>query len=114
MVSALDTVDGIGLARPICQEPRLCADILAGKVQGAIKQRPDDQDFGITNVAAGTQIRMIGRDQEPIDLSQEKYMEVFEKDMGSWTEKMAHDTGMYSFGYVDIESMRPNPYGVAY
>ncbi|KAI4175008.1 MAG: hypothetical protein LQ343_002035 [Gyalolechia ehrenbergii] len=114
MVNALNTVDGVGLARPICQEPRLCADILEGKVKGAIKQRLDQEDFGITNVAAGSQIRMIGRDQEPIDLSLREHEEAFYKDMGLWTNTMAHDTGMYSFGYVDIKSIRPNPYGVAY
>lgn len=114
MVNALKTVDGVGLARPVCQEPRLCADILSGKVKGAIKQRLDENNFGLTNVAAGTQMRMVGRDQEPIDLSQEKYEDAFNKDMGDWTSKMAHDTGMYSFGYVDIGSIKPNPYGVAY
>ncbi|KAL8665254.1 MAG: hypothetical protein Q9168_007749 [Polycauliona sp. 1 TL-2023] len=114
MIDALQTVDGIGLARPVCQEPRLCADILAGKVKGAIKQRLDDQDFGITNVAAGSQIRMMGRDLEPIDLSKEEHEEGFKRDMGDWTSKMAHDTGMYSFGYVDIESVKANPYGVVY
>ncbi|KAL8831922.1 MAG: hypothetical protein Q9170_005084 [Blastenia crenularia] len=114
MVSALNTVDGVGLARPVCQEPRLCADILSGKVKGAIKQRLDENDFGITNVAAGTQIRMIGRDEEPIDLSKSEHEEIFRKDMGTWTSKMAHDTGMYSFGFVDIESMTPNQYGVVY
>lgn len=55
MVKALDTVDGVGLARPVCVEPRLCADILSGNVKGAIKQRLDDNDFGLTNVAAGSQ-----------------------------------------------------------
>ncbi|KAL9621692.1 MAG: hypothetical protein Q9204_008098 [Flavoplaca sp. TL-2023a] len=109
MVNALKTVDGVGLARPVCQEPRLCADILSGKVKGAIKQRLDENNFGITNVAAGSQIRMIGRDQEPIDLSLEEHEEAFKKDMGDWTSKMAHDTGMYSFGYVDIESIRAHP-----
>ena len=54
MVKALEIVDGVGLARPVCQEPRLCADILAGKVKGAIRQRLDEQDFGITSVAAGS------------------------------------------------------------
>ena len=54
MVKALNIVDGVGLARPVCQEPRLCADILAGKVKGAIKQRIDENNFGITNVAAGS------------------------------------------------------------
>ncbi|KAL9600205.1 MAG: hypothetical protein Q9219_003348 [cf. Caloplaca sp. 3 TL-2023] len=114
MVGALGTVDGVGLARPVCQEPRLCADILAGKVKGAIKQRLDENDFGISNVAAGTQIRMMGRDQEPIDLSLEKHEEAFRKDMGTWTSRMAHDTGMYSFGYVDVESLEVHPYGVVY
>ncbi|KAL2056069.1 hypothetical protein ABVK25_003712 [Lepraria finkii] len=61
MVNALNTVDGVGLARTICQEPRLCAEILSEKVKGAIKQRLDESNFGLTNVAAGSQIRMIGK-----------------------------------------------------
>ena len=114
MVHALDTVDGVGLARPICQEPRLCAAILKGEVKGAIKQRLDENNFGLTNVAAGSQIRMIGKDQEPIDLSHEENEKAFMKDMGHWSDLMAHDTGMYSYGYIDIESIKPHPYGVAY
>ena len=114
MVNALNTVDGIGLARPVCQEPRLCADILSGKLKGAIKQRLDENNFGLTNVAAGSQIRMVGKDQEPIDLSQEQYEQAFMRDMGHWADLMAKDTGMYSFGYVDLESVKANPYGVAY
>ena len=111
MVNALNTVDGVGLARPICQEPRLCVDILDGKIKGAIKQRLDDTNFGLTTVAAGSQIRMIGKDQEPIDLSQEPNEQAFMKDMGHWSNLMAHDTGMYSYGYIDIESIQPHPYG---
>ena len=57
---------------------------------------------------------MIGRDQEPIDLSKEEHDKAFFKDMQDWSDKLSHDTGMYSFGYVDIESIKPNPYGVAY
>ena len=114
MVGALDTVDGVGLARPVCQEPRLCADILSGTVKGAIKQRLDEANFGLTNVAAGSQIRMIGKDQEPIDLSKEENEQGFMKDMGHWSDMMSKDSGMYSFGYIDIESVKPNSYGVAY
>ncbi len=114
MVNALKTVDGVGMARPVCQEPRLGADILCGKVKGAIKQRLDENNFGLTNVAAGSQIRMIGKDQEPIDLSKEENEQALMKDMGHWSELMAHDTGMYSYGYIDIESIKPHPYGVAY
>lgn len=37
MVKALDTVDGVGLARPVCQEFHLSKDNLDEKVTGAIK-----------------------------------------------------------------------------
>ncbi|KAI9708895.1 MAG: hypothetical protein M1812_007858 [Candelaria pacifica] len=95
MAGALSTVDGVGLARVVCQEFYFPRDILSGTVKGAIKQRTDENNFGLTNVAAGTQIRMVGRDQEPIDLSQEDNQKAFEKDMGEWSDMMAHDTGMY-------------------
>lgn len=49
MVDATKTVDGVGLARPICQEPRICLDILSGKITGAIHQRFDQDNFGLTN-----------------------------------------------------------------
>ena len=114
MVKALDTVDGVSLGRPVCEEPRLPNDILSGKVKGAIKQRLDNQNFGVTNVAAGSFIRQIGKDQEPVDLSREDHEKAFQKDMGNWSEKMSQDTGMYSYGYVDIESVKANPYGVPY
>jgi len=87
---------------------------MSGKIKGAIKQRIDESNFGLTNGAAGSQIRMIGKDQEPIDLSQEPNEQAFMKDMGHWSDIMAHDTGMYSYGYIDIESIKPHPHGVAY
>jgi 2,4-dienoyl-CoA reductase-like NADH-dependent reductase (Old Yellow Enzyme family) len=80
-VKALDTVDGVGLARPVCQEPHLRKDILEGKVMGSIHLKLDDNNFGLTNMAAGTQIRQIGKDQEPIDLSDQKNVDAFMKDM---------------------------------
>lgn len=113
MVKALDSVDGVGLARPLCQEPRLCKDILDGKVQGAIKMQFDDNNFGITNVAAGTQIRQIGKDQEPMDLSKDENVQAFMKDMGEWAEAMSKDSEMLKFGYIDINSATPIPYGAA-
>ncbi|KAF2154191.1 FMN-linked oxidoreductase [Myriangium duriaei CBS 260.36] len=113
MVKALDVVDGVGLARPACQEPHLPADILGGKVKGAIKLRLDDSDFGLTNVAAGTQIRQLGKDQEPIDLSNEENEKGFMQDMKKWGEMMGSDKTGEKFGYVDIESIKGVPYGTA-
>lgn len=112
MVNALKTIDGVGLARPVCQEPRLCKDILSGRVTGAIKMVMDDNDFGITNVAAGTQIRQLGKDQEPIDLSKKENFEAFQKDMGVWFQGLSQDTKLEKYGYIDLEAAQSAPYGV--
>ena len=54
MVDALKSVDGVGLGRPACQEFHLPNDIIAGKVKSAIQIQLDEQNFGITNVSAGS------------------------------------------------------------
>jgi 2,4-dienoyl-CoA reductase-like NADH-dependent reductase (Old Yellow Enzyme family) len=102
MVKALDTVDGVGLGRPATQEPHLPRDILDGKVTGAIEPKLDENNFGLTNVAAGTQIRQVGKDQEPIDLSQQENVDGFMKDMQAWGEKLGSDKEMKEYGYIDL------------
>ncbi|KAF2451331.1 FMN-linked oxidoreductase [Karstenula rhodostoma CBS 690.94] len=113
MVDALSTVDGVGLARPVCLEPELPKDIINGKVHAAINQLTDDNDFGATNVAAGTQIRQLGKDQQPIDLSDEKNLEAFQKDVGTWQQGFSEDKDGSKYGYVDIDSVEAVPYGSA-
>jgi 2,4-dienoyl-CoA reductase-like NADH-dependent reductase (Old Yellow Enzyme family) len=113
MTQALSIVDGIGLARPLAQEPHLCKDILDGTVTGAIKQLIPDENFGLTNVAAGTQMRQVGKDHEPLDLSVQANYDGFMKDMQAWGAKMAGDEKVKNFGYVDIESIDATPYGAA-
>jgi 2,4-dienoyl-CoA reductase-like NADH-dependent reductase (Old Yellow Enzyme family) len=113
MVKALDVVDGVGLARVLAQEPHFGKDVLSGKFKGAIKQRFDDGDFGMTNVAAGTNIRQIGKDLEPVDLSKEENVEAFKKDMEAWGQKLGSDKEMKEYGYIDITSLAAVPYGTA-
>lgn len=113
MVDALSTVDGVGLARPVCLEPELPRQILKGEVNAAINQLTDDNDFGMTNVAAGTQIRQLGKNQTPIDLSDEKNLEAFQKDVGTWQKGFSDDKDGSKYGYVDIESVQAVPYGSA-
>ncbi|THV49449.1 hypothetical protein BGAL_0194g00080 [Botrytis galanthina] len=111
MVSALDTVDGVGIARPASQEFRLPKDILEGRVTGAKKMAVDENDFSFTNIAAGTQMRQVGKDQEPIDLSIEKNVEIFKKEMGVWGAKMAADKECKEYGFIDW-TQEAQPYGV--
>lgn len=110
MAQALDIVDGVGLARPACQEPFLPRDILSGAVKGAIVQRIDQNDFGLTNTAAGTQMLQIGNDYAPIDLSQPDNERAFTTDMAAWVTEMAEDIERVRYGYVDIKSAASIPF----
>jgi 2,4-dienoyl-CoA reductase-like NADH-dependent reductase (Old Yellow Enzyme family) len=111
MVDALETVDGVGLARPLAQEPYLCKNILEGNVTGAIKQVIDENNFGLTNIAAGAQLRQISEGYEPIDLSHQKNLDALSKDSSIWGQNMANDSSMRSYGYANIVSAQPVPYG---
>lgn len=112
MVRAMKTVDGVGLARPVCHEFHLPKDILSGKVAGSIKPLLDENDFALTNIAAGTQIRQVGKDQEPIDLSDEENVEVFKKDMAKFMEQSQADHEMRRAGFIDL-TVPAQPYGTA-
>ncbi|KNG89275.1 aflYa/ nadA/ NADH oxidase [Aspergillus nomiae NRRL 13137] len=69
MVDGLQTVDGIGLARPFCQEPFLCHEILSGKISGAIIPGMYQLNYQLTVAAACIQMRQIGNKVQPVDLS---------------------------------------------
>lgn len=112
MVNALKTVDGVGLARPAAQEFRLPKDMIDGQVTGAIDQKIDQDNFGLGNVVAGSQIRQVGKDHEPIDMGESNNVDAFMKDMGTWQKGMADDAGHgLKYGYVDVNSVKAQRYG---
>jgi 2,4-dienoyl-CoA reductase-like NADH-dependent reductase (Old Yellow Enzyme family) len=112
MVKALETVDGVGLGRPLCQEPRFCKEVLEGKITGAIKMGFADDDFGSSIAAAGTQIKQIGKDEEPIDLSKKENIEAFYKDLEAWAAARGADKERKQYGFMDL-SQKAQPYGAA-
>ncbi|EKJ73732.1 hypothetical protein FPSE_06078 [Fusarium pseudograminearum CS3096] len=114
MVEALKTVHGIGLARPTTNEFDLPAKLIKGDANAAIDTLLDEQNFGITNVAAGTQIRLVGKNKQPLDLSREDHKKVFEESMQKWGEAMANNEDKSKFGYVDVEGTKLEPFGAAY
>ncbi|KAI9838373.1 MAG: hypothetical protein M1819_005641 [Sarea resinae] len=113
MVDALKSCDGIGLGRPLAQEPRFCADLLAGRVTGAIKQLVNQDAFMDTNLAAGAQMRQIGKDQEPIDLSDEKNFKAFNEDLAKFIQERQNDAAHAKYGPPDLKDVPSLPYGAA-
>ncbi|EWZ28396.1 uncharacterized protein FOBCDRAFT_138844 [Fusarium oxysporum Fo47] len=107
MVKALDVVDAIGLARPFCAEPTLAKDILSGAIKtGTVIPDIDTQDYGLTEVVAGTQMRQLGRNQAPMDLSKPEVVEAFQQSFAKW-EALLEEDGDKSevYGYVDLEGV---------
>jgi len=113
MVEALEIVDGVGLARPLAQEPHLCKHILEGNVTGAIKQVIDENNFGLTNIAADAQLRQIGKGHEPIDLSYQENADALMGDLSVWSTNMANDSGLRSYGYAEVSTVQAVPYETA-
>ncbi|TDZ60910.1 NADH-dependent flavin oxidoreductase nadA [Colletotrichum trifolii] len=114
MVKAVQTVHGVGLARPVCNEFDLPKKMINGEVNSSIQTLFGEQSFGLTNVLAGTQMRLVGKDKEPLDVSQEKYKEVFEKSMEKWSAKMADNSDNSEYGFIDVEGVKLEPFGTPY
>ncbi|KAF1999413.1 FMN-linked oxidoreductase [Amniculicola lignicola CBS 123094] len=110
MIDALETVDGIGLGRPLAQEPRLVKGILDGKKTGII-QSVFGEEFGITLALAATQMKMIANDLEPLDASDESAAAGFQKDLGAFMGLRAVDTEGKLYGWPDVPSVNAVSYG---
>ncbi len=106
MVDAINqgSTDGIGLARPVTEEPDLPKKILSGEVFSAVKPILDANDFGITNVASGTQMRQVGKGIKPFDTSNEKEVKEFQETIGKFFQKQGEDgsKGIVNAGYPDL------------
>ncbi|KAK8103016.1 NADH-dependent flavin oxidoreductase nadA [Apiospora sp. TS-2023a] len=114
MVGALKSVHGVGLARPVTHEFDLPNKILSGKATGSLDIKLDEQDFGITNVAAGTQMRLVGNDKEPLDFTNDDHLKAFQSSMQQWGQEMGESKDGSKYGYVDILGTKLEPYGTAY
>lgn len=59
-------------------------------------------------------MRLISKDKEPLDLSQEKYNDIFMASVQKWSEKMAASKDGSMYGFVDIEGVELEPFGTPY
>ncbi|PHH92924.1 hypothetical protein CDD83_3414 [Cordyceps sp. RAO-2017] len=114
MVKALDTVQGIGLGRPVCNEFDLPQKMLDGKVSSAIQTLLNEDSFAVTNVAAGAQMRLVGEDKEPLDYSRPDHLKIFQQSFEGWSKSMAANEDGSKYGYPDIEGLQLENYGVPY
>lgn len=114
MVDALVTVDGVGLARPAAQEPRIARDILEGRVSSAIRPVDGLEDLGRGFRLAGTQLTQVGKGEEPFDASDENMAKTYLADFNRWYQALLDDGDKLEHrGYIQL-STEQHPYGHAY
>jgi hypothetical protein len=102
MVKALSTVQGVGLARPVCHEFDLPRKILSGSVPGGLAYLLDERDYLLTDVAAGTQLRLVGDDRAPLDMTRQEHLEFFNVEMEKWLKVLIEDKEGFFSGWVDL------------
>lgn len=65
MVRALDSVDGVDVGRPLCDERFLCKEMLKGKIDGSTIPEIPQTDFWLFLMAGNRKMRLIGMGAEP-------------------------------------------------
>lgn len=114
MIKSLNAVHGVGIGRPATAEPRLCSDILEGRLYGALKpvETFENDIYGGLAIAAA-QMAQISTGREPLNFGDAKVMDILKADIARWQEKTIQDGDR-------LEHVRPVrysgpqlPYGVA-
>lgn len=102
MADALGAVDGVGIGRPLCHEPFLCRDILAGRAPAAACSLIEDDEFVLSLAAAGAQVRRMGEGGTPVDFRSEESKARFLEDARVWAEEGVADTDRMRYGWVQM------------
>jgi len=83
------STDGIGLARPVCEEPHLPKHLISGEYHAKVDSKIDYDDFGIWLNLAGTQMRMVGFGLPTVDSTNEEVVKEYTAEI----ERFSKGTG---------------------
>ncbi|GAP84109.2 putative FMN-linked oxidoreductase [Rosellinia necatrix] len=75
MLSTIEGIDGLGFGRAAIQEPSFAADILSGKITGAMKSAVPDSNFFGQLTTTSYVLRQVARGEEPADLTDPKVVD---------------------------------------
>ena len=103
MVEALKVVDGIGMARAICQEPDLCKRIVSGESEGRVISLLDQSNYGLTSCMAGSQMRQMSMGKEPMNAGQQDVVDEYQKKLHDWMSDMTTNNAYgKKFGWMEV------------
>lgn len=106
MVRVLDTVDGVGLARPLVQEFDFCHKILHRQVTGSIVPKMELGEFWLALMAGNRAIREVGQGKEPLAIWRDDVITELRKGYDLWVDNKSSDREYISYyGVTSTEAM---------
>jgi 2,4-dienoyl-CoA reductase-like NADH-dependent reductase (Old Yellow Enzyme family) len=106
MIRALETVDGIGLARPLVQEFDFCKKVLDGEVTGSIIPKMELGEFWLALMAGNRAIREVGQGKEPLELWKDEVIQDLRRGYDLWIDNKSSDREYISYyGVTSTEAM---------
>lgn len=99
------STDGIGLGRPVTQDFALPRKLITGNAGASTPTLLDEQDFLITNVAAGTQMRQVAEGRKPFSQADQKDVQKFQQTVGAWMAEAAENgkKGIINAGFPQLD-----------
>ena len=85
------STDGIGLGRPVCEEPDLPKRLISGEAQSAKKTLFDRNDSGTSVYAACLQLNQLAYGDAPFDSTNKKAVERFVAGFHAYFRDLATD-----------------------
>ncbi|KAK7968047.1 NADH-dependent flavin oxidoreductase nadA [Apiospora aurea] len=101
MVAALDSVDGVGLGRPLCDEWFLCKEILEGKVDGATIPGIPQTDFWLFLMAGNRNMRLVGMGAEPAEFWREDVVAELRAGYPDWVANKSTERELGHYKLID-------------
>ena len=86
-----NSTDGIGLGRPICEEPLLPKLVLSGEVLSARKTLIDETNFILGNIVAGSQLKQLGDGKAPIKTTDPEVVKSYMALMQDWVNEVTEE-----------------------
>ncbi|KAH8198339.1 hypothetical protein TruAng_007494 [Truncatella angustata] len=101
MVRALDSVDGVGLGRPLCDEWFLCKELLEGKIDGATIPGIPQTDFWLFLMAGNRNMRLVGMGAEPVEFWRKEVVDELRASYPDWVANKSTEKELGRYKLID-------------
>lgn len=101
MVRALDSVDGVGIGGPLCDEWFLCKKMLEGKVDGSTIPEIPQTDFWLFLIPGNRNMRLVGTGAEPEEFWRKEVVDRLRASYPGWVANKSTEKELARYKLID-------------